>query len=107
MRTYGKAILPGRFEKTSPSVHDIGVGEVLLVEGNKAPFGAELGLKVLIGRGQGNASVADLNDEVGDLETVADGGGGSSHVAWEPVDGSASADELHLCQPHPLLHQFL
>lgn len=88
-------------------VHDVGVGEVLLVEGNKGAFGAELGLKVLIGRGQRNASVTDLNDEVGELEAVTDGGGGSSHVAWEPVDGSAAGDELHLCQPQTLLHYFL
>jgi hypothetical protein len=59
-----------------------------------------------------HAGVADLDDEVGELETIADGAGGRGHVAREPVDGATTGVERHLpcafrsaCQPpHPVLY---
>lgn len=49
-----------------------------------------------------NTSIANFDDEVGDLETVANGSSSSGHVAWEPVDDSTSHVEPHLSES--LLH---
>lgn len=77
-------------------MHDVGVGQVFLVEGKDAAFGGEEGEEVLVGGGQGNAGVADFNDEVRHLQPLPDGPSGSRHVAREPVYGSASGVETHL-----------
>lgn len=51
--------------------------------------------------GNTDAGVADFDDEVGELEAVADGAGGGGHVAGEPVDGAAAGVEAHLRHPLP------
>lgn len=86
-------------------MHDIGVGQVSLVESKDAAFGAEMALEVLVCGGQGNTSVTDLEDQVSQLEPLPDGARGCRHVAWEPVYGSASGVEPHL--PQPLLYHLL
>lgn len=85
-----------RIEVPNPFGNDVRVGEVLLVESDEAAFGGEEGLEVLIGGGERDAGVADFEDEIGNLEAVADGAGGGGHVAGEPVDGSAAEVERHL-----------
>lgn len=45
-------------------MHDVGVGQVFLVEGKDVAFRGEEGEEVLVSGGQGNAGVADFDDEV-------------------------------------------
>lgn len=77
-------------------MHNVGVGQVFLVEGKDAAFGGEEGDEVLVGGGQGNASVANFNDEVRHLQPLPDGPSGRRHVAREPINDSASGVEPHL-----------
>ncbi|GKV04611.1 hypothetical protein SLEP1_g16754 [Rubroshorea leprosula] len=49
--------------------------------------------------GQWYSSIADY-DKVGRLKALADGAGGGSHVAGEPIDGSTVFVECHLPQLH-------
>ena len=49
-----------------------------------------------------NTSIANFDDEVGDLETVANGSSSSGHVTRKPVDSSTSLVEPHFSQS--LLH---
>ncbi|GKV47174.1 hypothetical protein SLEP1_g54092 [Rubroshorea leprosula] len=58
-------------------------------------------------RGQWYSSIADYDkvgisdyDKVGRLKALADGVGGGSHVAGEPIDGSTVFVECHLPQLH-------
>lgn len=77
-------------------VHDVGVGEVFLVERDDASFTGEVRLEVGVGGRQGDARVADFDDEVGELEALTDGASGRRHVSGEPVDGSSARVESHL-----------
>lgn len=43
-----------------------------------------------------HACIADLDDEVGELEAVPDGAGGGGHVAREPVDSTSARIEGHI-----------
>ena len=96
----GDAILVGGagIEVANPFGDDVRVGQVFLVESNDASFGGELGLEVVAGGGERNASVANFDDEVGEFEAVSDGARGGGHVAGEPVDGATADGESHLTQ---------
>lgn len=83
-------------------IHDIRVSQIFLVEGNDAAFGREMRLEVLIGRGQGNSGIPNLDDHVRELQSMANGTYGCSHVAGEPIDGSTAGGELHVSKS--LLH---
>lgn len=48
-----------------------------------------------------HSGVADFDDEVGELEAIADGARGGGHVAREPVDNTAAGVEPHLSHPLP------
>ncbi|GKV21138.1 hypothetical protein SLEP1_g31146 [Rubroshorea leprosula] len=50
---------------------------------------------------------SDFDDEVGELEALADGAGGGSHVTGEPVDDSTIFVECHLPQLHAFPHHTL
>ena len=77
-------------------MHDIRVSQILLVEGNDAAFRREMRLKVLVGRGQGNSGVSDLDHHIRELDSVANGTRSCGHVAGEPIDGSTGRSEFHL-----------
>ena len=96
----GDAILVGGagIEVATPCGDDVRVGQVFLVESNDASFRGELGLEVVAGGGERNASVADFDDEVGEFEAVSDGARGGGQVAGEPVDGATADGESHLPQ---------
>lgn len=55
------------------------------------------------GKGTTDPRVADFNDEVSNLEAVADGSSGGGHMAREPVDDPAAGIEPHICYPFPHL----
>ncbi|GKU95343.1 hypothetical protein SLEP1_g8714 [Rubroshorea leprosula] len=58
-------------------------------------------------RDNGISRISDFDDEDGELEALADGAGGGSHVSGEPVDDSTVFVECHLPQLHAFLHQTL
>lgn len=64
-----------------PFMHDIRVSQIFLVEGDDAAFRREMRLKVLVGRGQGNSGVPDLDDHIRELQSMANSSGGCGHVA--------------------------
>lgn len=88
-----------------PFMHDVRVGEVFFVESDDASFGGEMGLEVGVGGGEGNASVAEFDDEVREFEAVADGACGGGHVAGEPIDGATAGVEGHVSETQTFLHQ--
>lgn len=98
VRVNRNTILLARLEIMRPFMHDVRVGKVFLVERDDASFGGEMRLEIGVGGGEGNASVADFDDEVGEFEAVADGACGGGHVAGEPVDGSSAGVERHVSQ---------
>jgi len=77
-------------------MHDVRVGEVFFIECDDASFSGEVWLEVGVGGGEGNASVANFDDEVSEFEAVADGTCSGGHVAGEPGYGSAAGVERHV-----------
>ena len=85
-----------RFGQNSKTPNE--VWEVTLVKGENAALGDDEGLKTEVGEGERDADVTNFEGVIGQLEAVVDGVGGSSQVAEEPVDGSATGVERHLTQ---------
>lgn len=80
-------------------MHNIGVSQVFFIKCNDTALPGELRLKIGVSRGQRNARVSHFNDEVSNLEALANSVSGGRHVSREPVDHSAVGHEAHLSQP--------